>query len=113
MSAPRIRPGIVIDGVAVTDARTLPAGCPPWVADYGDPLAIVYDSVCGVQWIKMTVERLPGPCNVGPFAVAVEVGHPDCEDSAASLTVYAYEFPAARRRIASFLRAVIVKGGDK
>ena len=104
--------GIAIDGVAITDARTLPPGCPDWVADYGDQLATVFDSVCGSQWIKVTVEWAPGPCNVGGFAVIVEVGHPDCEESAASLTLYAYEFPAARKRIRAFIRAVIVGGAE-
>ena len=66
----------------------------------------VYETSVGGQWVTLTVSHEPECANLGGFRLTVEVGHPECEESPASLTVYGYEFPGASEKVRRFLLAV-------
>ncbi len=94
---------ITVDGVTVIPSCAAIMD-PPYETIDGEGFAVEVD-YCRAS-VLLTVYPMPPESNCGGFRLEVSVPHPECEESEATLILYGYEFPAASKRIARFVRAV-------
>ena len=94
---------ITVDGVTVIPSCSGIIVDPCESMD-GEGFAVEVD-YCGAA-VLLTAHPVASEGHVGRFRLEVSVPHPECEESDATLILYGYEFPAASKRIARFVRAV-------